>query len=134
MVSDDYIAAALKALEEMGSSSSSPAELVSKWESFVEECEAGYSWDVSEYDNEIRARRQLDRLLEMESLKVFPALAELSEAVRTIDERFRALLQENVERPKKRFWYDRGVLRKAGFQYAQFFHSAFGIEVENSDS
>jgi hypothetical protein len=50
----DYLAAAFKILEESGVSFS-PAELVSRWESFVEECEGGYSWDVSEYTDEIRA-------------------------------------------------------------------------------
>lgn len=112
----------------------SPAELVSRWESFVEECEGGYSWDISEYDNEIRARGYLDLLLNAESLQTFPELDELASVVKPIDDRFRSLLRADVERPGKQSWYERGVLRRAGSQYSEFFRSAYGIDVESVDA
>lgn len=127
---NNYAFAARKVLTECGAATDSPAALVEGWDSFVKECEAGYSWDISEYDNEIRVRRDLERLLKAESLQEFPAIEELSTTVARIDERFRCLLQADVERPKRHYWFDRGILKQAGTEYAKFFLSAYGVHVE----
>lgn len=110
-----------------------PADLVGRWEGFVYECETGYCWDISEYDNEIRARRALDLLIEAESLQIYPERDELVEVVKAIDDRFRLLLQEDVFRPGKEAWYERGVLRRAGLEYVRYFQAAYDIRVEGVD-
>jgi hypothetical protein len=107
-----------------------PSELVGRWLQLVEDAEDGYRWDVSEYDNEIRARSCLDALLTSPELSRFPELEILAAEVRPIDDRFRALLLAGVERPGKSTWFERGVLSRAGEAYANFFRSAYGIDVE----
>jgi hypothetical protein len=129
---EDYISAVARLLQSIGCSAS-PAELVSMWESFVEECEVGYRWDISEYDNEIRVRRALELLLESPALKHFPQLQDLAEVVTPIDNRFRSLLQEGLTRPGKTSWYERGILRRAGCEYTEYIRSAYNVEVHVID-
>lgn len=128
----DYLSTVARLLQAIGCKAS-PADLVRRWESFVEECESGYSWDISEYDNEIRARRALGLLLEAPELQRFPQLQALAEVVKPIDDRFRSLLQEGAARPGKISWYEQGVLRRAGGEYARYFRAAHGIEVQAVD-
>lgn len=107
-----------------------PSDLVRIWEGFVEECEKGYQWDVSEYNNEIRVRDDLDLLLRAPSLQKCSELAELRSVVDPIDGRFRALLQDGVRPYDDETWYRAGVLRYAGQAYAEYFRSVHGIDVE----
>ena len=131
-LSENYLSAVARLLQSIGCNAS-PAELVSMWESFVEECEVGYCWEISEYDNEIRARRALELLLDSSALKNFPQLQDLSEVVTPIDNRFRSLLQDGLTRPGKTSWYECGNLRRAGCEYAEYIRSAYNVVVQAID-
>lgn len=113
-----------------GGCSGWPSTLISQWQGFIEGCEEGYRWDVSEYDNEMSARRELELLLSSSALQGFAEIRDLADVVAKLDERFRALLQETVERPERSSWFEKGILKRAGSEYADFFRSAYGVEVE----
>jgi hypothetical protein len=108
----------------------SPAQLLAQWDQFVQWCEERYSWDVSEYLNELSVREKLERVLTAEQLQPFPELRELRARVTDIDNRFKATLNPNVQLPNREQWWERGVLKRAGQQYAEYFQEAYGIEVE----
>lgn len=109
----------------------SPASLVRQWDGFVSSCEEGYSWDVSEYNDEIGVRTTLERILTAKTLVSYSELiGALAEEVQKIDDRFRCLLQTDVELPDREHWWERGVLKRAGPPYADFHRAAYGIAVE----
>lgn len=110
-----------------------PSTLVYQWQHFIEGCEDGYQWDVSEYDNDLSVRRYLELLLSNSSLQGFEELEALAGVVAKLDQRFRALLKENVERPGKVYWFEKGILKRAGSEYADFFNSAYGVDVETTE-
>jgi len=98
-----YLDEVQRLLQEAGWRQESPATLVSRWDGFVRSCEDGYTWDVSEYTNEVAVRSVLERLLTAPSLAPYPEQAGgLRDEVRKIDDRFRCLLQEGSELPKPR--------------------------------
>lgn len=106
----------------------SAALLVAKWEALVSECEDGYSWDVSEYWNELRVRDVLESLLEERSLQTFDGHAELRSVVAAIDERFRAIVRDDVRIPGNT-WWRQAVLRIAGQEYRDYLSAVYGIAV-----
>ena len=111
----------------------SPAQLLAQWGQFVEWCQEGYNWDVSEYMNELSVRERLERLLTAENLQPFPELRELKTRVSEIDARFKEILNPDVQLPNREYWWERGVLKRAGEQYAKYFRDAHDIQVEVVD-
>ena len=55
----------------------SPATLLDILAAFVDECENGYSWDISEYNNELRARDELGEVIAAPELQSYEEHAEL---------------------------------------------------------
>jgi hypothetical protein len=108
----------------------SPAQLLAQWEQLVDWCKEGYHWDVSEYSNELSVRRRLELLLCAKRLQTFQELRELKVRVSEIDNRFRSLLKPGVQLPNREHWWEQGVLKRAGEQYAEYFRKAHGIQVE----
>ena len=108
----------------------SPAQLLAQWEQLVDWCEEGYHWDVSEYLNELSVREKLELLLTAERLQTFQELQELKARVGAIDGRFKSLLKPDVQLPNREHWWEQGVLKRAGEQYAEYFRQAYGIHVE----
>jgi len=111
-------------------SRNSPAQLLTQWQQFVNWCEEGYRWDVSEYRNELSVRDRLERLLTAERLQPFRELGELKARVDETDTRFKSLLIPGVKMPNHKQWWEQAVLKRAGEQYANYFRQAHGIEVE----
>jgi hypothetical protein len=107
-----------------------PAELVAQWEYLISQAEEGYSWDFSEYLNEIRARDALELLLSAPELCTYTEHKDLVETVAALDERFRKLFRRDVELSEESHWWRRGVLRRAGAPYAEYMRDAYGFEVE----
>ncbi len=108
----------------------SVASLVDRWSTLVEECKAGYQWDVSELSNELRARDWLEMILSEPELQAFEEHRELVARVHEIDEQFRALLQPDLSIPGEQAWWRRGVLRAAGEEYARYMARAYGFRVD----
>lgn len=107
----------------------SPAQLLAQWEQFVGWCRDGYRWDVSEYSNELRVRERLELLLTAERLQTFQELQELKAGVSEIDTHFKSLLKPDVQLPNRAHWWEQGVLKRAGEEYAEYFREAHGIQV-----
>jgi hypothetical protein len=107
-----------------------PNGLLSCYMQFVQWCEEGYQWDVSEFWNELSARRLIELLLRDPKTQDFPETGEFRLQVQKIDERFRALLQPEVEIPKGEHWWEKGVLRRAGAPYVNYFKDAYNIKVD----
>ena len=93
-------------------------------------CKDGYRWDVSEYSNELAVREKLELLLTAERLQTFQELQELKARVCEIDNRFKSLLKPEVQLPNREHWWEQGVLKRAGEQYAEYFREAHGIQIE----
>ena len=108
----------------------SPAQLLAQWQQFVNWCDEGYRWDVSEYWNELSVREKLEQLLTADRLQPFQELGELKTRVGETDIRFKSLLMPDVKLPNREQWWEQGVLKRAGEQYAEYFREAHGIEVE----
>ncbi len=129
-VSADFMKTSRGILRSLGSLDESPWDLVDKWQLLTDECEVGYRWDISEFDNEVRCRQLLDDLFCSTELQQCSELTALKNAVAQIDLRFRSLLQLGVRRPGRDSWYTEGVLKSAGVDYATYFQKAHGIIVD----
>src|SRR3989442_1113353 len=70
----------------------SASQLLDEWNALIDACDEGYSWDVSEYNNEMLARDQLATMLDDQELQGFAKHADLAEQVGQADARFRQLL------------------------------------------
>lgn len=107
-----------------------PSTLLDRWEMLVGECESGYSWDYSEYRNELRVRDLLEGVLRAPELLKYEEHDELMRRVEELDGRFRCLLSSSQSGVSNEPWWRRGVLCKAGPDYAEYCRSAFSIEIE----
>ncbi len=106
----------------------SPSSLVGIWEGLVQECEGGYQWDLSEYDNDISCRDHLGEILA--NLAHYPECQDLGTEVSRVDDRFRAMCATGVERPwPEDHWWRKKVLAKAGEEYRRDVESLYGLEV-----
>jgi len=101
------------------------------WLQFVEECEEGYGCSIYEFDNDSSVRDRIDLILGHEDLFGVAAVERLRAETVKLDERFRALLRTDVTiRNDDAPWWQRGVLKYAGEEYAQNVRSEYGIEIE----
>ena len=88
-----------------------PAEMLDEWRRVVREIEAGYSWNVYQYHNDLSVRDRLEAAIADDP--------ELAAEVAEVDARFRALLQPGVQvGPEEDPWWHRGVPRYAGPELA----------------
>lgn len=108
----------------------SPSHLLTQWDEFVNSCAEGYQWDVSEYNNEITVRNKLDHLLSSTKLQSFDELQQLRNRVKDIDNRFKCLLREDIKLEGEKPWWEKGVLKSAGSDYASFFQKAYNVDIE----
>jgi hypothetical protein len=131
MCSDTFLTILIKVTQEFGfDTAAMPAMLLRKWEQFIESCEDGYSWDVSEYNNEIRVRDQIESILGSDKLQRFEELSEFRHSVEALDKRLRTLFQTRVSLADRAGWWNQGVLKEAGYYYADYMKAAHGIHVE----
>lgn len=111
----------------------SPAQLVARWEQFVEQCEDGYDDNIYEYDNDRSVRDLLGRALHDATLRDFPELDELRKAVDLIDDRFRALCRDDVVMGAEGDpWWRRCVPDNAGGELAEDLLDKYGIEARGT--
>jgi hypothetical protein len=105
------------------------------WVALVDECEEGYNWCISEFNNDISVRDRIELVLSREDLLRIPAVEHLRAVVGSVDGRFRALLRNDVNNKNGDApWWRRGVLKYAGEEYAQDVRSLYGIEIETPDN
>ncbi len=104
--------------------------LLDKWENLVLECESGYSWDYSEFLNELRVRDEIETILSVPELHRYKEHGVLRERVASIDQRLRVLFHSEKESSTEGPWWRRGILKRAGADYAEYCWSAFSVPVE----
>lgn len=130
MQTNPFLAEAEIALGRSFTHGSYPAQLLDKWAYFVNGCSEGYQWDISEYDNELSVRKDIEEIIRTKRLKHFSEIRELKLQISDIDKRFKALLKANVELPNRDHWWEKGVLIKAGEPYATYIKKVYGIQIE----
>lgn len=107
-----------------------PSALLDGWKSFVCQCEEGYPFDISEYDNDIIVRGQIEFLLSIPQLQIFDELHDFAKKIYEVDDKFRAILLAGVVRPyTSSKWWERGVLSYAREDYVSDMKSLYGINV-----
>jgi hypothetical protein len=126
----------LEAFEELVGASGwrripSPSELLQQWEAFVEACEEGYDDNIHEFENDRSVRDLWGRILHDPTLRRFPELDDLREAVERIDERYRRLSRDDVLLGRDGDpWWRRRVPRQVGDELADDLAERYGIEPE----
>lgn len=103
---------------------------VEAWKQFVQLCEDGYSFDISEYDNDIYCRQVLQYIINEVKLVVYPEYWDLGDRVKQFDNRFLVLIYPNQQRNDKDSWWERGILKKAYSEYARDIKNLYDIHVE----
>ena len=116
--------------QEYPSKSYSPAKMLGIWEELIDECKEGYNWDVSEYHNELGIRNTIELLIKSETAKLCPEYRDFYSNVVVLDKSFRELLKLGVEVDSGRYWWERGVLVKAGEEIVGYYHKVYGTEIE----
>ena len=108
-------------------------QLLDCWQSLIEDCEDGYQWDVSEYNSELRMRKDIETLLTDKALSGYDEHRHLQRQVDALDSRFRRLLHHEYKLAGKKMWWEHGVLAKAGPLYVDYFRAAYGFELSTVD-
>jgi hypothetical protein len=117
-------------LEENGIVSATwPHHLIEQWEQFISTVAGGYSFDISEYDNDISVRGWIELVLKEESLRDVPERDHFRDEVNFLDDRFKKFLVEGIERNDRVEWWERAILRNGGKEYLQDIEQVYGIKL-----
>jgi hypothetical protein len=106
-----------------------PTTLIEAWDQFVEFCEAGYGDILDEFTFDRWVRQQIEVVLQDEGLREFEQMRWVEEQVQEIDERYRALLLDQILFPDLP-WWGATFPRYAGPRMAAELLSTYGLTVE----
>ncbi|WP_122669298.1 hypothetical protein [Pseudomonas viridiflava] len=129
MSSENVNDLSLGVLRSLGFDNEHLGSLIERWQVFVAECRSGYTWDYSEYLNEIRVRGVLQCLLDHPKVRDADEVQEMFQEVLRLDEELKSILQQNISLSRGEGWWDRGVLMYGGEEYRQYMKIAHGIAV-----
>lgn len=111
--------------------------LLRSWDSWVADCEEGYRFTDVEFDDELRLRDVLESVLADRTLEPFGEHEAFRQRLTQVDVRLRAAFHPTWQRPHvaagQDAWWHRGVLRRAGHDYAEYMRSR-GFDVEELDA
>jgi hypothetical protein len=107
----------------------SPAQMISAWSEFVEDCEEIYNWGLFEFDNDIAVRDAIDLLLQAETLKGFQEYIIFKEQVEKIDLKYKDLLLSTFFRDEQKKWWKKGILQYAGEEYSEDILKRYNVSV-----
>lgn len=108
-----------------------PSSLLDSWESLAAEVEDGYGFGFEELMNDLWVRDAIAKLLADPRASGDPMRDEFASAVTAVDDRYRSMLRPDVRiGPADAPWWQRGVLRSAGTEYADDMRDGFGIDVD----
>ncbi|MEM8940117.1 MAG: hypothetical protein AAGC64_12295 [Bacteroidota bacterium] len=107
-----------------------PKELLNAWAQFVDECCTGYEMSIYEYDNDLSVRNAIEKILSEDNLSNYPGFQRFKESVLSIDNTFKKLLLSGFERDNQSSWWQKGVLKKAGEEYAKDIKDKYQIEIK----
>lgn len=106
-----------------------PEDLVREWREFVDECTAGYPWNLYDYHNDLAVRDRLEDCLRAGCLP-----EGVVRDVLKLDARFREMLQPGIAvGPATDPWWHRGVPQYAGPELAEGIQEWFSAPVEVRD-
>jgi hypothetical protein len=104
--------------------------VVGRWESLVKKASAGYHWGYYEFTNELGVRDLLERAFNEDTLKDSDQVAAMRERVGQADAGLRELFLPNIEIGRsEQPWWRRGVLARAGDEYAEDISRLYGIDI-----
>jgi hypothetical protein len=106
-----------------------PADVIARWQRFVDLCAVGYPRDLHDYSIDIRVREAIHAILSDPALEGDPAMPAFAHHVAVIDQQFRGLLLPGVTIPHQAYWWEKGVPRIAGEDLANDLHIIYGIHV-----
>ena len=110
------------------------ASLITEWDGFVTLCEKGYTFDLSEYDNDLAVRRKISVLIEKEEIQNDPSFATLIVALSSVDNRLRDMLLPNTFRVyAANYWWEAGFLKYAGDEYVSDVKSLYSVSIPVAD-
>lgn len=108
-----------------------PEALMSRWRTFIVECEQGYRGDAEYYLNDLTSRDSLARAMDSPRLQRFPELALLRAEVEAADLGFRAILiPDAFPGISEESWWARGVVKFARMRLVEDLRSEYRLEVE----
>ena len=124
----DYITQVEALLEQKGYKNQSPATLINNWILVVDDIESGYSFCLSEYDDDLGVRETVEIILSSDLLEEFAEREEFRQVVEPVDNRFRSLLRPDVQRPVfSPYWWIRGIPFNTGDEFNQDMKDFYGI-------
>lgn len=110
------------------------ASLITEWDGFVILCENGYSFDLSEYDNDLAVRRKIKVLIEKQGSQNDPSFGTLIVALSNVDNRFRDMLLPDTFRAyAANYWWETSFLKYAGDEYVNDIKSLYGVSIPVAD-
>lgn len=109
-----------------------PAEALSRWEDFAEDCLDGFPWDVDDYNNDLTLRTRLAEILPVLEVAGHDAARRLAEKVEVADSRARAVLtRESFLDFSDDQWWLRRTPAYASRKFCADFREAYGVEMNS---
>lgn len=107
-----------------------PTTLLDWWLSMIATCEEGYFHNIYEYTNDLHVRSRIEVVLTDPRLQHAPRFDNFAAQVAQLDERFRSLLMPGVTIPGGEHWWEQGVLKQAGVEYANDVKTLYNIDIQ----
>ncbi|HFA49574.1 MAG TPA: hypothetical protein ENJ95_11225 [Bacteroidetes bacterium] len=108
----------------------SPWGLLNAWKQFVDDCKSGYGMNIYEYDNDLSVRGAIEKIVIDEQQKAYQEYDDFVKEVLHTDKLFKQLLSTDFKRGDKSFWWEQGVLMKAGEEYAGDINSLYRFQIQ----
>lgn len=132
MTTAEYLARFAEFLGRNGrSAGGSPWDLVEEWEDLAGSAVDGYDSGYYEFSNEVGVRDLLEQLFADPLLGGHEITRLVRERVEAADARMRQAFRPDAQiKSPTGSWWDRGVLSRAGAEYAEDIARLYGIDVE----
>jgi hypothetical protein len=111
-----------------------PSQLIKEWAKRVTNLKAnGYHDVLAEYDNDLSVRGYIERILTSHELIGYEEFHAFKMQVQELDEVLKELFIPNVQRPGKLDWWEAGILRNGGGDYAEEIKEFYGISIQKPE-
>jgi hypothetical protein len=108
----------------------SPWDFVEEWESLIDQVAAGYGWGMYEFTNELSVRDLLAKAFDDQQLRNFGQINSMRQRVEAADARLKESFLPEIEiGSADQPWWRRGVLARAGDEYADDVKRTYGIDI-----
>jgi hypothetical protein len=108
----------------------SPNETIDAWQSFVAECEDGYTFGIYEFENDLSVRDRIHLALQSATLSRYEELSTFRVRSAEIDKRFKALVAAGPKvRANEERWWRRRLPAVGGEELADDATRLYGVEI-----